>query len=177
MIQSSPSRIALPLMLLALSGCYGEEAQEVPVASVPAIPRIEFVGIREDPKPTVHDSLLYADFKLVNAGSSPIAYRKSNENPVYRHGYLMDGRWVEVEPIWIECGLGLSRGKLNPGQETAFEVLVEHPDLPLRVGVGYWEYPMADIPHPRDWSWLWAEDFEPGSLLPGGDSHATSEHR
>ena len=143
----------LSLALATLVGCSTGEAVELGNTPV-----VELVRVEREVRPIMNEEHIVARFQLVNASDAPIAFRGVNGvDPIYRHRYSVDGEWVEGEPLWWGCGTGLDEGVLAIGGVAEFEVWVERPDLPLEVGVGYWDSSLDEIPDWDAWSWIWAE--------------------
>jgi hypothetical protein len=122
--------------------------------------RVERVSITEGTFGTTAGDAVY---RVVNAGDRPIAYRGSavDGEPCVRLAILSEGRWIERTPVWTECGTGLEYLTLAPGAEVRVEVRAQRPDLPMRLGVGWWEPRDGDHPPWTEWTWVWS----PGERL------------
>jgi hypothetical protein len=104
-----------------------------------------------------------AVYRVVNDGDQPIAYWGSSVDgePCVRLAILTEGRWLEHTPVWIKCATGLEVRTLAAGAEVRLEVRVQRPDLPMRLGVGWWEPREGDHPPWMEWTWVWS----PGERL------------
>lgn len=105
---------------------------------------------------------------VTNRGATPRGfYGLDGEEPVTRLAVRDGARWVEREPLWLECGTGLGDGTLAPGASATCELSLPAIEGVYRVGVGTWP---ADAPSPdwRGWRWSWSAPVDAASL-PLGD--------
>lgn len=106
-------------------------------------------------EPRLHDPL--ATYRIHNTSDRPLAYQGYGGGiPDCRVAIYSEGKWLERTPAWVECATGREFLTLAPGAEATLELVAERSDLPMRVGVGYWEPVAGDPPPWKEWSWAWS---------------------